>query len=46
MSDAVSLLEGNDCPGQVLGHLAISKAIEIDDKGGYGLVGGSVAATG
>lgn len=37
-SDAVSLLEGNDGPGQVLGHLAMSKAIEKADKGGIGLV--------
>ena len=38
-SDAVYLLEGNDGPGQVLGHLAMSKAIEIADKVGVGLVG-------
>lgn len=38
-SDAVSLLKGNNGPGQTLGYLAMSKAIEIADKCGIGLVG-------
>ena len=37
-SDSVSLLEGNDGAGQVLGNMAMSKAIEIADSGGVGLV--------
>lgn len=38
-SCAVYLLEGNDGPGQVLGHRAMSKAIEMADRYGIGLVG-------
>lgn len=38
-SDAVSLLQGNDGPGQFLGHKAMSKAIEVADKRGVGVVG-------
>jgi ureidoglycolate dehydrogenase (NAD+) len=38
-SDTISLLEGNDGPGQFLGHMAMLKAIEIADKFGVGVVG-------
>ena len=38
-SDAVSLLKGNNGPGQVLGHLAMSRAIEVAEKYGVGVVG-------
>jgi LDH2 family malate/lactate/ureidoglycolate dehydrogenase len=37
-SESVSLLQGNDGAGQVLGHLAMMKAIEMADIGGVGLV--------
>ncbi len=38
-SDAICLLEGNNGPGQFLGCMAMSKAIEIADQRGVGLVG-------
>ena len=38
-SEAVLLLKGNNGPGPFLGHMAMSKAIEIAEKYGVGVVG-------
>ena len=38
-SSAIQLLKGKDGFGQFLGHCAMSKAVEIADKHGIGLVG-------